>query len=47
MMHIIRIVNGKGVEHWEVRDDANLVRQLTGEPAPQADRGLKVPRTRP
>lgn len=47
MMHIIRIVNGKGVEHWEVRDDANLVRQLTGEPAPQAGRGLKVPRTAP
>ena len=29
-MHIIRIRNGKGVEHWAVRDDASLMRQLTG-----------------
>lgn len=29
-MHVIRIVGGKGVEHWAVRDDATLVRQLTG-----------------
>ena len=29
-MHIIRIVDGKGVEHWAVRDDASLMRQLTG-----------------
>ncbi|HEU4540913.1 MAG TPA: ester cyclase [Jiangellaceae bacterium] len=28
-MHIIRIENGKGVEHWAVRDDASLTRQLT------------------
>ena len=28
-MHIIRIRNGKGVEHWAVRDDASLMRQLT------------------
>jgi predicted ester cyclase len=28
-MHIIRIVDGKGVEHWAVRDDASLLRQLT------------------
>lgn len=28
-MHLIRIVNGKGVEHWAVRDDAGLMRQLT------------------
>jgi steroid delta-isomerase-like uncharacterized protein len=28
-MHIIRIVNGKGTEHWAVRDDATLMRQLT------------------
>ncbi len=28
-MHIIRIVEGKGVEHWAVRDDATLMRQLT------------------
>lgn len=29
-MHMIRVVNGKGVEHWAVRDDASLMRQLTG-----------------
>jgi predicted ester cyclase len=28
-MHIVRIVEGKTVEHWEVRDDATLMRQLT------------------
>ncbi|MEP6649889.1 MAG: ester cyclase [Lapillicoccus sp.] len=28
-MHIIRVVEGKGVEHWAVRDDATLMRQLT------------------
>jgi len=34
-MHMIRVVDGKGVEHWAVRDDASLMRQLTGEqPAP-------------
>ena len=35
-MHIIRMADGKGVEHWAVRDDAGLMRQLTGEPAPKA-----------
>lgn len=30
-MHIIRIIDGKGVEHWAVRDDASLMRQLAGE----------------
>lgn len=30
-MHIVRVVDGKGVEHWAVRDDAALMRQLTGE----------------
>lgn len=30
-MHIVRIVGGRGVEHWAVRDDASLMRQLTGE----------------
>jgi predicted ester cyclase len=30
-MHIIRFVGGKSVEHWAVRDDATLMRQLTGE----------------
>ncbi len=29
-MHMIRMVNGKGAEHWAVRDDAALMRQLTG-----------------
>lgn len=28
-MHIIRIAEGKSVEHWAVRDDAGLMRQLT------------------
>lgn len=28
-MHIIRVVNGKGAEHWAVRDDTTLMRQLT------------------
>lgn len=30
-MHMIRMVDGKGTEHWAVRDDATLMRQLTGE----------------
>lgn len=30
-MHMIRVENGKGVEHWAVRDDASLMRQLTGQ----------------
>ena len=29
-MHIIRLRNGKGVEHWAVRDDASLMQQLSG-----------------
>jgi predicted ester cyclase len=29
-MHMIRVVNGQGTEHWAVRDDAALMRQLTG-----------------
>ena len=28
-MHVVRVVNGKGVEHWAVRDDASLMQQLT------------------
>jgi predicted ester cyclase len=28
-MHVVRVVDGKGVEHWAVRDDASLMRQLT------------------
>jgi len=29
-MHMIRVENGKGVEHWAVRDDAALMGQLSG-----------------
>jgi predicted ester cyclase len=32
-MHMIRMQDGLGVEHWAVRDDAALMRQLTA-PAP-------------
>jgi len=28
-MHMIRMRDGKSVEHWAVRDDATLMRQLT------------------
>lgn len=36
---MIRVVNGKGVEHWVVRDDATLMRQITGQlPAPDQQR---------
>lgn len=28
-MHMIRLEDGRGVEHWAVRDDAGLRRQLT------------------
>jgi SnoaL-like polyketide cyclase len=28
-MHMIRVENGKGVEHWAVRDNAGLMKQLT------------------
>ena len=28
-MHMIRMREGKSVEHWAVRDDAALMRQLT------------------
>ena len=37
-MHIVRVVGGRGVEHWAVRDDAALMRQLTAGNAvePQA-----------
>ena len=36
-MHVIRIADGKGVEHWAVRDDASLMRQLTEEGAALAN----------
>ncbi len=29
-MHMIRFADGKSVEHWAVRDDASLMRQLNG-----------------
>jgi hypothetical protein len=32
-MHMIRVVEGKGTEHWAVRDDAAHTRQLGGEQA--------------
>lgn len=38
-IHIIRMADGKGAEHWAVRDDAGLMRQLTGgaqAPSPSA-----------
>jgi predicted ester cyclase len=30
-MHMIRFKDGRSVEHWAVRDDASLMRQLTGD----------------
>ena len=35
-MHVVRFADGKAVEHWAVRDDAALMRQLTdgGRPEP-------------
>lgn len=29
-MHLLRMEDGQAVEHWAVRDDAGLMRQLTG-----------------
>jgi predicted SnoaL-like aldol condensation-catalyzing enzyme len=35
-MHLIRMRGERGAEHWAVRDDASLHRQLTGEaPSPR------------
>src|SRR3954453_3840859 len=31
-MHIVRIIDGKAVEHWAVRDDAGLMRQRPPSP---------------
>lgn len=28
-VHIVRFEQGKGIEHWGVRDDASMMRQLT------------------
>ncbi len=33
-MHVVRVVDGRGVEHWAVRDDAGLMRQLTAADPP-------------
>jgi predicted ester cyclase len=41
-VHIVRLVDGKGAEHWAVRDDASLMRQLTG--AQPAGAGAPAPR---
>lgn len=30
-VHILRFKDGKALEHWAVRDDATLMRQLTGQ----------------
>lgn len=29
-MHVVRFEDGMGVEHWAIRDDASLMRQLAG-----------------
>lgn len=37
-VHILRFENGKAVEHWGVRDDATLMRQLgVGREAPEPE----------
>jgi predicted ester cyclase len=36
-IHIIRFEGGKGAEHWAVRDDAALMRQLTAPGPKSAD----------
>lgn len=33
-VHIVRFEDGMGVEHWAVRDDAALMRQLSGSDRP-------------
>ena len=33
-MHFVRLVDGKGAEHWAVRDELDLLRQLGVAPAP-------------
>lgn len=33
-VHIVRFEDGKGVEHWAVRDDLALMRQLGAIPSP-------------
>jgi SnoaL-like polyketide cyclase len=41
-VHILRLEDGKAVEHWGVRDDMGLMRQsgvLPGRPEPVAASG--------
>ena len=33
-IHVLRILDGKAVEHWEVRDDLGMLQQLGVVPAP-------------
>jgi predicted ester cyclase len=42
-MHIIRFAGGKGAEHWAVRDDAALMRQLTAAPDPKPAGQMTAP----
>ena len=46
-MHLIRMRGDRGAEHWAVRDDAALHRQLTGEPGSATGRRRSVARTMP
>lgn len=34
-MHFVRFCDGKAIEHWGVRDDAGLMRQLGAIPTPE------------
>jgi ketosteroid isomerase-like protein len=46
-MHLLRMRDGRAVEHWAVRDDASLMRQLTAAESPMASEstspGARVP----
>ena len=33
-MHLLRVVDGKVTEHWDVRDDLSMLQQLGAIPAP-------------
>lgn len=33
-MHLLRVVDGKVAEHWDVRDDLGMLQQLGAMPAP-------------
>jgi hypothetical protein len=34
-MHIVRFRDGKAIEHWGVRDDLSMMRQLGVIPSPE------------